>query len=713
MSRFYKKKNVFLVVVGVLFFVLYAQANNSEKREEILKLFPKDPEKIENSVTEAIEEAEKKINMITSLTQEEMTFETTVLNVDRIAYLSKQAILLNSLRNLERVSPIKEVREMAQSQMTRLKNFQIEHITGNEKLYRALKTYADKSHEESLSKVNQYFLDKTIRDYERAGLGLGQREFEEVIQLKKELGKIEQEFETNIATEKRIVAVLEKDLAGLDQEFIKDLKKDEGLFILGLDYPSYFNVMNNCQVEETRRKLYLAFNNRGCPINIDMIQELIGKRDRLAELLGFESFADLDLDNQMAKTPENVRKFLAPLYEKAEKKAKKEFGLLSKNLPEGVTLSENGKIKPWDTYYIKNCYKKKHFNIDEQKIAEYFPAEHVLKETFKIFEEFFGIVCNVTEPGDLWYEDVVQVEILSQENDLLGYIFLDLYPRDDKFTHGCSETIIPSIQGGKAGANIIITNFTKPTEERPALFTFEDLETLWHELGHALHDILGRTKLASLSGMNVKEDFVEVPSQMLELWVYEKEILERISSHYKTEDCLPDEIIEKLEKLWRFDSGEEIAWRVFKSFLSLQYFSKNKDKDPKRIYDQLRNTMCPYVEVCKENNMYASFPHLADHEYASKYYCYLWAEIFSLTVFEAIKEQGLLNAKVGEKYVKEIIGKGGTEDPNVLLENFLGKKPNQKAFLKKYGLLQEEKSYLGILQNSLSWSSSRVLGCLC
>jgi len=688
MKRVLYKKRILLVIFSLLLCVSCVRAMRMQSQADLANLFPKSSDEITAKTKQYIYEAQEKIDKIIAIKPQNRSFETVALALDRVSSFNDLTIFLNVLRVVELVNPDTQVREVAQDNILNIENFFIEQVSNNKRLYEVLFAYNQVVQRENLSEQQKYFLQETIKNYQRLGLGLPEKKLEKIKILQKELGLLQQQYGANIAIDKTKVIVKPKYLAGMDRDFIGALEKNgEGDCILGLDYPTYFAIMDSCEIEETRKKMYIAFNNRAYPENKAVLQEIMEKRDELAKILGFESYVHFDLDDQMAKTPQRVLDFLVLLRERSEKKAQKEFKLLSSNLPAGVTLTQDNKIKPWDEAYIKKCYKKKYFNIDQQKIVEYFPTKHVISKMFELCEQFFGVRFNVTQVKDLWHEDVILVELYSGENILIGYILLDLYPRKNKFTHACSEPIVPVVTGYGPGANIIVTNFAKPTQNKPSLMSLFDMKVLFHELGHALHALLGRTDLATFAGFNVKDDFVEAPSQMLDEWPTQKEILKKISCHYKTKEVLSDEDIEKIVKLDSFAADLYVQERCFKSFLSLQYFSKNQDTDPKKIYDDIRSTMRSHIAMCEQNNMYASFIHLPLPMYAAKYYCYLWAKVFSIDILYEIKKHGFANAEIGKKYVQEVLSKGGSVDPGILLKNFLGRATNYDAFFDRYGLI--------------------------
>jgi len=655
-------------------------------KDDIAKLFPKSAEEIVNLTAQYIKEAQEEINKIIAIDSQRRTYKNTVLALDRASSFGNLMLLLNSLYILEMVSPEEEIRKVAKSKMEEIEKFKIDQISSNKKLYEALVSYEQNNKaKEFLSQEEAYYLEEKLKDYKRAGLGLPEKELTEVTKIKKELVELTQQFDTNISTDNKKIMCKKEELTGLEQDYINSLKKDEhNNYILDVNGPTYTNIMQNCQVETTRKNFYIAYNNKAYPKNKNLLQKIIEKRDMLAKKLGFETYAHYDLDSEMAKDPQIAKNFIESVFNKADQKAKQEFELFSQNLPEKITLTQNGRIKPWDSGYIKNYYKKKHFNLDQQEIKKYFPMEPTIKKIFAIYEKFFNITLTVSQPQDLWHKDVLRVEIYSQkDNTLLGYLLLDLYPRDNKYSHACSIELILPVTGHGPAMNVIITNFPKPTKNKPSLLTLGNVKTFCHELGHALHCILGMTTIASFSGFNTKIDFVEVPSQMLEEWLYEKEILQIISCHYETKRPLPSDIIEKIINLRNFNIGSYLQRQCTFGLLALQYFGIYENKDVKEIYKNIKSKTHKYTAHCEQDNMYASFGHLTN--YGAKYYSYMWSKVFAVDIFYTIKENKF-SPEIGQKYAEEILSKGGSIDPNVLLKNFLGREPNADNFFKNLGL---------------------------
>jgi len=658
---------------------------------DIPSLFPTTPAAIESQVNEAMAKAKKAIEQIIAVPDDKRTYENTAQALDTVSALSDLAIIGTIVSILEMVSPEESIRTAAHAAIQKIDEFVVDTISNNVKLYEAFKSYAQENAlKEQLSFEQRYYIQEKMKEFERSGLNLPEETRAKIAQLKKELAKLSQDFEVNIAQDNRTIEVPLEALQGLDADFIASLKKTEdGKYILGVDYPTINNVMENCSVGETRKKLFIAFNNRAYPANEDILKAVIAKRDELAHLLGFASYADLNMANSMVGTPEKAEHFLQELLVRCAPKVEQEFATITADLPEGITLSADGKINPWDWSYTKACYKKKNFTIDERKIAEYFPMEKTIKGLLDIYRQFLGVDFKEAPISNLWHPDVKLVEVYDiNDGSRLGYLLLDLHPRPNKYSHACEIEVVPSVYGNNdakpAAISLVIANFQKSTATKPSLLRRDEVKTFFHEFGHALHALLGRTKVASQSGTAVKRDFVEMPSQMLEEWLWDKGILKMISHHYQTGEPLPDDLIERIQALKNFDSGDWTQRQAFLSEVSLAYYKPGAHKDVNGIMKELQKKIRVHVVVDPNDHFEASFGHLMG--YGAQYYGYLWSKVFALDMFYEIKKHGLLNPLIGRRYVHDVIGKGGSDDPNVLLETFLGRKPSQDAFFKDLGL---------------------------
>lgn len=665
--------------------------NKAFHTTDIISLFELTADDITTNTPLYIAQAKDIIDAIIAIPDNQRTYANTARPLDEVFSLSNLAIAHRVYEALELLHPDEKIRNTAHDAYIAIQAFWVDYAMSNKALYNALVAYASEQIEhEGLSAQQRYFINDTIDSFKREGLSLPDETLEKVNTLRKELAQLSADFDRNIAQDNSSISVTRDELEGLDDDFLATLKQtNDGLYILGVDYPTYFRVMDNCSVASTRQKLYSVFNNRAYPVNEELLKSIIVKRDKLAHLLGYVDFAHCDIDNQMAQTPERAQAFINDMTERSAVKTEKEFAMLTQTLPSSVELTADGKIQPWDIAYLQNTYKKTNFNLDEQKIAEYFPMQKTVDELLDIYRQFFSIEFQEIPATGLWHEDVTVVRVLNKQGDeLLGTLMLDLYPRPNKYSHAAHTTIIPSTykpDGTRIpDVSIVIANFSKPTATQPSLLKRSEVETFFHEFGHALHAVLGATEIASLSGTHTKTDFVELPSQMLEEWLTNKDILKKVSGHYITGQPLPDDIIDTIIELKNLTSGYFVTRQTFLASMALAYFGTGDNKDPYDIMKQLYTKIMKHCAFSKDNHFYTSFGHLTG--YGAKYYGYLWSLVFALDIFATIKKHGLLNPEIGQKYIKEILSKGGAQDPNELLYNFLGREPNSQAFFEEMGL---------------------------
>lgn len=659
--------------------------------QSIVALFPKTPEDINNYLDTYMTQVKKDLNNIIAHADNQRTFDNTAQALDTLGGLSNLSLMSNMVYALKEVHPNDAMRNAAETALQKIQAFWIDEINSNKQLYLAFKAYVDgNAQHEILTPAQRYYVQESMKGFKRAGFDLPDDKRAQLNQLKKELANLCLQFSTNIASDDSSIIVSKEDLYGLEDDFLAALQSaGENSYYLKMDYPTYFNVMDNCVIENTRKRLHDAFVNRAYPANDAILKQIVAKRDELAHILGFASFAAYDLDEQMVKRVARAEQFLDDLLEKSDKKATTELIQYLAALPDSVTLTEDGKIKPWDFPFIQAQYKKKHFDIDENRIAEYFPMDATIEGLFTIYKQFFDIDFEQI-PVSAWHEDVKLIATYNADHSLLhGYIFLDLYPRPNKYSHAGHTSIVPAInyEGKRIPAvSLVMANFPKPNGVKPSLLKRTDVSTFFHEFGHALHALLGRTELESQSGTNVKSDFVELPSQILEEWLWDRAILKLVSKHYQTGESLPDDIITKLLALKTFDTGNFVQRQAMLSLVSLNYYKEDADKDLYAILHDTHVRCRPQMMWSPANHFYASWGHLTG--YAAKYYGYLWSRVFAQDIFEEVKKYGLLNPVIGQRYVDTIIGKGGSADPNELLRNFLGREPNNEAFLINLGFVE-------------------------
>ena len=662
--------------------------NDFDSFDSVKKVFPRKADEVKVCSKYAIDLLKSDIDSIINIKPEERNFQNTAQAFDGAN--RKFSIVSHILSFLEMVSPEKDVRETCHESSIELTNFYVENVACNKKVYQAFNDYACGNFEkEKLNSEQKLFVKEVLKDFKRQGLHLSDEQLEKVKNFEKELAKLGLDFESNVAKDNSSILAEESKLQGLSKDFIDSLPRDNEKVVLGCDYPTYFEVMQHCTCEDIRKDLYRKFNNRAWPVNIDCLTGIIRFRDKLARRVGFKNYAELDLDSGMVKKLETAEEFLNNLAIKSNKKAALEIENFLKELPDNINLDSGGKLQPWNFSYIKSCYKKKHFSIDEREIAQYFPVDKTLHAIFEIYQNFLGLKFEICKPEWAWHDDVLLIKILDpQLNILRGYLFVDLYPRENKYSHACCMPMIPTqLKGnGKVAPAVlaIIANFPKSQKDRPALLKFDDVNTFFHEFGHAMHDVLGATQMASFAGTSVKTDFVEVPSQMFEEWMSDKSVLKKLSSHYQSGQPLPDELIDKLIYMKKFDSGSFILRQCCLSFISLEFFKDGKIKDADLIIKNLFTKYQSHLQFDEQTHFHTSFGHLVG--YGAKYYSYMWSKVFALDLFYDVKKRGLFDPAVGKELVSKVLSKGGSVDPEELLKDFLGRKPTQDAFLSDMGI---------------------------
>lgn len=658
---------------------------------ELVAMFPQTIAEIDRQKEYAIAQVERGIAAILAVPDEDRTFENTARAYDRV--LANYSCTSGPIYALKMVSPDDELREHAQKVLEELGQFTVEafyHVD----IYHALKAYhAGGATRESLTAEERYFIDETVQDLARMGLGMGQKTLDTIKEIKKKLARHSLSFSANIAQDQSHIMVPKEALAGLKQSFIDGLALEGDQYKLTVDYPTYFEVMEHCSVASTRQQLYYAYSGRAYPQNKKVLEDIIAYRDELAHVLNFSSYAQLDLDDQMIENPARAYEFIHDLLARVKAKEKQEFAEFTRELPPSVTLTADGVLEPWDLSYVKSSYKKKHFDIDERYIAEFFPLEKTIEGLFAIYQQFFDLTFEHKKVPGLWHEDVSLIDVVdNQTGSRIGSVLIDLHPRPHKYSHACHLGLISAIDYVNAegvrvqrpSVALVIANFPKPTAAQPSLLKHSDVTTFFHEFGHALHAILGRTSLASLSGTAVKTDFVELPSQMLENWMWQQDILKSVSSHYQTGEPLPSDLIEKMVALKKFDSGMFVQRQCALSLVSLDYYGKGRVKDTDALLKKIWQEQVTSSRFDDKNHFQASFGHLTG--YGAKYYSYMLSRVWAQDVFEQVKKEGLLSAAAGRRLINEILGKGGSIDPNVLLRNYLGREPKIDPFLKDLGI---------------------------
>jgi thimet oligopeptidase len=441
--------------------------------------------------------------------------------------------------------------------------------------------------------------------------------------------------------------------------------------------------MDHAQDEALRKQLFEKSQNQGYPDNLEVLEEAITLRDRIAKLLGYDSWASYRLEVRMAKDPETVRLFLEDLRGKVRPKFESDIAKMratvAKNDPDGVQY--------WDWRYYNSQQMMQDFKVDETEVSKYFPLNRVLDGMFSITQEMFGLKYVEVKDPQVWHPDVQMFEIRdAASGDLVAHFYTDLFPREGKFSHAAA---FPLRQGGsevggarRTPVSAIVANVTKPTADTPSLLTHEEVETMFHEFGHILHQTLTRAEWRRFAGSATEQDFVEAPSQNLEHWIWEPEVLDRFAAHYETGEKLPREMLQGLIAGRHLNSGIKYLRQAFFASLDFAYHGPGEKKDTTKLLEEL--TPITGFTAMPGTHFQVGFGHLFGYDAA--YYGYLWSKVYGDDMYTAFEEGGILNPEVGMRYRREIYERGGTRDGADLIRAFLGREPNNAAFLRDLGL---------------------------
>mgnify|MGYP003633582449 CR=1 FL=1 len=628
---------------------------------------------------------------------EAATFENTIEAMD---YTGDVLDRLSSIFfNLNSAETNDEMQKIAQEVSPLLSEFGND-ITLNADLFARVKAVYEQKEALNLSTEQATLLDKKYKSFSRNGANLAEDKKNQLREIDKELSKLSLQFGENVLAETNAFELHltdKNDLAGLPEGTIEaahslaKAQEKEG-WIFTLDHPSYIPFMTYADNRELRKKMAIAFGARSFQNNEYDNQEIVLKivklRQQRANLLGYATHANFVLEERMAESPEKVMAFENDLLAKAKPAALKEFEQLAAFAKE---LDGIEQLEKWDGAYYSEKLKQQLFNLDDEKLKPYFQLEKVLNGAFTIAGKLYGLTFTEVFDIDKYHEEVMTYEVTDENNNLVSIFYADFFPRKGK-RNGAWMTSFKS-QYVKDGVNerphiSNVCNFTKPTETKPSLLTFNEVTTLFHEFGHGLHGMLANTIYPSLSGTSVFWDFVELPSQVMENWCYEPEALALFATHYKTGDVIPQEYVEKIKESASFQEGIATLRQLSFGLLDMAWHGQ----DPTNITnlkafetEQFKNTQL-YPDVA-ENAMSTAFSHIFQGGYSSGYYSYKWAEVLDADAFEYFKENGIFNKEVATKFKENVLSKGGTEHPMTLYKRFRGQEPKADALLKRAGLI--------------------------
>lgn len=659
------------------------------------------PEHIKPAVSQAIDKAREAVNeLLTNISRP--TWETLVEPMEEIEasidHVWSPVSHMNSVVNSD------ELREAYNACLPMLSEFGTE-LGQNEDLYRAYKALADSDEYQRLDTAQKKVIDNAIRDFRLSGVELPPAEKDRYKKITQKLTELSARFEENLldathAWKKHITD--EAMLSGLPPSTIamaEQFARREGLegWLFTLDFPSYMPVMSYADNRDLREEMYTAFATKASDQgpnahkwdNTEVMAEILKLRHELAQLLGFNNHAERSLATKMAQSPEQVLAFLNDLAARSKPIAEKEFEELKAFAQETAGMET---LEAWDVTYFSEKLRQQRYAISQEELKPYFPEDKVVNGLFAVVNKLYGLEISERHDVDTWHKDVRFFEIHDSEGELRGQFYLDLYARQHKRGGAWMDECLvrrKTARGIQTPVAFLTCNFSEPVGDKPALFTHDEVTTLFHEFGHGLHHMLTRIDYAGVSGINgVAWDAVELPSQFMENWCWEREALDLISGHYESGEPLPDALYQKMIAARNFQSAmmmlRQLEFSLFDFRLHLE-FDPNEANQIDKILAEVREQVS-VVKPPEFNRFAHSFSHIFAGGYAAGYYSYKWAEVLSADAFSKFEENGIFDRQTGLEFLTSILEQGGSREPMELFIEFRGREPQIDALLRHSGI---------------------------
>lgn len=579
----------------------------------------------------------------------------------------------------------KDVRGAADACETQLEQLFVESFA-REDLYKVLSSASERSR--GLGSVEDHLRQDILERFLRNGLGLSAEKRAEYVALKKELIQKESDFSKALIEDATIVEFDRSELEGLPEDFFAEIKPGpNGKYPLTLQYPHAFPVLEDCKNAATRQKMLYHFDRKGGEANLARMARALELRQKMAVLLGYKNHAEFVLKQRMAGTPAQVQQFLSVVRSRLGPLGRSDLANLVKAKQTETGNASIKTLEPHDWRYYENLIKKQTYQVDMEKVREYFPVTKVIDGMFQVYQTLLNVRFQKVASGPRWHDEATLYEVIEANGQRSARFYLDLFPRKGKYGHAAAFTLRSGYRRPdglyEAPIAAVLANFTAPTAGKPSLLTHDEVETLFHEFGHIMHQVLTRAQYASFSGTSVKQDFVEAPSQMLENWVWKEEPLRLASAHYKTGEPLPQDLMKRLIALKNYNNGIRYLRQVMFAMLDMEYHTKFPVKTTE-VYRRLAKEVM-LIPIADGTYPEASFGHLMGG-YDAGYYGYLWSKVYSSDMFTRFDASGLLNAATGADYRKYILEPGDEVPPLELLKRFIGREPTSEAFFKDLGI---------------------------
>lgn len=661
------------------------------------------PEEIESKLDQKLAENRQRISELLQVIQQP---DASFLNAME-QWDDELDQLWSPISHLHGVKNSSELREAYNACLPKLTEYATE-MGQNKHLYNAYQTLAESDAYLELSVAQQKAVDNALRDFQLSGIALEDDQQRRFGDIKKRLAELSTQFSNNVldATHgwhKQVDHV--EDLAGIPDSAVASYRqaakaKSQQGYVISLDIPSYLPLMQYCDNASLRREMYTAYTTRasdqgpnaGQWDNSVLMDEILSLRHELSLLLGFENYAQRSLATKMSETPEQVELFLLDLAEKSLPVARQDFVELQ------TFASEQGlaQLEAWDVPYYSEKLRLKKYALSQEELRPYFPADKVIDGMFTIVGKLFNLEFSPLNSIDSWHPDVKFFQVLRDGN-VIAKFYLDIFAREQKrggaWMADCRVRRKLSSGEIQLPVAFLTCNFTPPSATAPSLLTHNEVTTLFHEFGHGLHHMLTEIDCAAVSGINgVPWDAVELPSQFLENWCWEKEAIPLISGHYQTGEVLPDDMLEKMLAARNFQAGlimvRQLEFALFDMKIHGEY-SVDHPRSIQTVLDEVRGKLAVYA-IPDFNRFQHSFGHIFAGGYAAGYYSYKWAEVLSADAFSKFEADGIFNRSTGEKFLTEILQQGGSHEPSVLFRNFMGRDPNVDALLRHNGIVRSK-----------------------
>ena len=651
--------------------------------------FERSPRASQDAVDQAIKVANSKLDAIGRLNSDEVTFENTIVALDDMAF--DVSLVASRTYMLKETSESAEHRKKATDAIKKIDEWAV-GLDYREDVYRAVKAFADSR--PILQGEDKRLLDQTLRDYRRAGLHLSKTERDEVEKLRKELSSATTEFRANITNAKKSLKFTRVELDGLPKMFLDQVKTGKNEYTLQANVTfHYLNILRSAKNEQTRIRFSAERLKLASDKNIPLLKKVIQLRALIANKLGYKTWADYRCEVKMAGDGKTAIDFLRNLKRGLEPKWKAEMAEFTK-IKRRETNDSDAIVNMWDIFYYENLYKKERFSVDAEQLRVFFPYEQTLQGMFRIYEEIFRLKIVEAKPKYKWSNQVtLHLVYDSLSGEPLGAMYLDMFPRDGKFNH---FAMFPLISGKKLSNGkyqrptvALICNFPNPGKDKISLLSHDNVETLFHEFGHALHGILTRTKFTRFAGTSVPRDFVEAPSQMLENWIWDKSVLDSFAADYRdSSKKIPQAVLDKLQEAKKGTIARHYRRQLSYGLVDLGLHSLNAEEaktvDPVELSHQITENV--YLKPQENTSFVGYFGHLMGYD--AGYYGYAWADAISAdmaTVFENAPNR-YYDKKAGMRLRKEIYEIGDSRDVNESIEKFLGRTRSLEPFLKDLGI---------------------------